>query len=130
MPWTFAIIPGKIFDPSGAFVSPAYAGGNVGKNPDGVNNPADEGLKNIGPLPEGLYTCGEPVEHSQLGAFAIPLHPDPSNDMQGRGGFYLHGDTAALNHSASEGCIIAPRPTRNAVWASPDHQIQVVADVV
>lgn len=130
MPWTFEIRTGKFYDPSGEFVSSAYAGGNVGKNPDGVNNPDDEGLKNIGPLPEGLYTCGEPVEHSKLGAFAIPLHPDPSNDMQGRGDFYLHGDTAALNHSASEGCIIAPRPTRNAVWASSDHQIQVVADVL
>lgn len=130
MPWTFEIRTGKFYNPSGAVVSTGYSGGNVGKNPEGVNNPDDEGLKNIGPLPEGLYACGEPVAHSQLGVFAIPLHPDPNNDMKGRSGFYLHGDLAGKYEAASEGCIIQPRPTRNAVWASSDHQIQVVADVV
>ena len=85
----------------------------------------DEGLKNIGPLPEGIYTFGTPVDHSHLGAFAIPLIPDPANNMLGRGGFYLHGDTVQYQ-AASEGCIIQPLPTRDACWASPDHQLQVV----
>jgi type VI secretion system (T6SS) effector TldE1-like protein len=129
MPWTFDISGGKIYDPAGAFAAPAYSGGNKGQNPDGVDNTADESLKDIGPLPEGLYTFGTPVDHSQLGPFAIPLTPDPSNEMYGRGDFYVHGDTAALNHSASEGCVIAPRSTRNAMWASTDHHLKVVANV-
>ena len=124
--WTFEITTGKFYDPTGAYVSTGYAGGNCGKNPEGIDNPADEGLKDIGPLPEGLYTLGTPVAHSQLGAFAIPLIPDPSNDMKGRGGFYLHGDTTPPGN-ASEGCIVQPLTTRNAVWQSADHQIQVVA---
>ena len=127
--WTFEIVNGKMHEPSDAVVDIGYAGGNQGKNPEGVNNPADEGLKDIGPLPEGLYTFGEPIEHSKLGAFAIPLIPDPGNDMHCRGDFYCHGDTAALDHSASEGCIIMSRPTREAMWASADHTLQVVASL-
>lgn len=125
--WTFEITTGKFYDPSGNYVSTGYSGGDCGQRPDGVDNPADEGLRNVGPLPEGLYTFGEPVEHSQLGAFAIPLIPDASNDMKGRGGFYLHGDLAGRYESASEGCIIQPRTTREAAWSSPDHQLKVVA---
>jgi len=123
--WQFEITTGKMHEPSGAVVDIGYAGGNQGRNPEGVNNPADESLKDIGPLPEGTYTFGEPVEHSKLGPFAIPLIPDPSNDMHGRGDFYCHGDTASLDHSASEGCIIMSRKTRDAMWSSDDHTIQV-----
>lgn len=124
--WTFEISTGKFFDPTGAFVSKGYAGGNEGKNPEGINNPEMTGVKDIGPLPEGLYTMGEPVEHSRLGPFAVPLTPDPANEMFGRGGFFCHGDTAALDHSASEGCIILPRAIRELAWNSSDHRLQVV----
>ena len=123
--WTFEITSGKWYDPLGHFVSRGYAGGNCGKDPEGINNPAMEGVKNVGPLPEGAYTFGPPVEHSQLGAFAIPLIPDSTNEMHGRGDFYLHGDTLAPK-SASEGCIVQPRPTRDDAWASTDHRLQVV----
>ena len=125
--FTFEITTGKWYDPSGGYVSTGYSGGNCGNNPEGVDNPADEGIRNVGPLPEGLYTFGTPVDHSQLGVFAIPLIPDPSNDMKGRGGFYCHGDLAGKYEAASEGCIIQPRTTRNAAWASSDHQLRVVA---
>jgi len=126
MPWLFEITTGDFYSPQGQFVSRGYAGGNLGKNPEGKDNPADEGLKNIGPLPEGFYTFGTPVEHSQLGAFAIPLIPDASNNMLGRGGFYLHGDTP-IPGNASEGCVVQPPTTRHAAWDSPDHRLQVVA---
>jgi Protein of unknown function (DUF2778) len=123
--WTFEITSGKFFQPDGTFMSKGYAGGNCGKNPEGIDNADDEGFKNIGPLPEGMYTFGVPVLHSQLGVFAIPLIPDSTNDMKGRGGFYLHGDTA-IPGNASEGCIVQPRPTRDAAWNSTDHQLRVV----
>jgi len=129
MPWTFEIVTGKMFNPAGTFVSAGYSGGNKGRNPEGVDNPADEGIPNVGPLPEGLYTFGTPVDHSQLGPFAIPLIPDPANDMRGRGNFFCHGDSTSLDHSASEGCIIQPRPTREAMWNSDDRSIQVVANL-
>lgn len=125
MPWTFEISTGNFFDPSGKFLSKGYAGGNCGKNPEGRNNPDMCNVHDIGPLPEGLYTMGEPVEHSHLGPFAIPLTPDAANEMFGRGDFYVHGDTTPSGN-ASKGCIVQPRATRNAAHASPDQRIQVV----
>ena len=129
--WTFAIEQGKIYDPSGAFFCPAYAGGNLGKNPEDVNNPDAEGLANKGPLPEGIYTFGEPIEQGKLGTFAIPLIPDPSNDMKGRSGFYWHGDLIGGGfESGSEGCIVSAPVPRRTAWASSDHKINVVKSFV
>ena len=126
MPWTYEITTGHLYSPDGNLISTGYAGGNCGKNPEGVNNPDMCGVKGVGPLPPGLYTFGTPVEHSQLGAFAIPLEPDDHNVMLGRGGFYLHGDVAGEFQAASEGCIIMPPATRHACAASEDQQLRVV----
>lgn len=123
--WTFEITTGKFFDPSNAYVSSGYSGGNCGKNPEGINNPDMCSVPDIGPIPPGLYTMGEAVMHSKLGIEAIPLTPDPSNEMYGRKDFYLHGDTAIPRH-ASEGCIIQPREARDKAKASSDRQLQVV----
>jgi hypothetical protein len=125
MAWTFEITTGKLYDPLGNVAAEGYSGGNRGQNPEGVDNPADEPLKNIGPIPEGEYSFGDPVLHSQLGPFAIPLNPASSNQMFGREGFFCHGDNSA--HAASEGCIIMPPDIRKRMWASPDHDLQVVA---
>ena len=129
MPWTFEITTGKFYDPSGKVVSVGYAGGDCGKHPEGRNNAAMCSVHDIGPLPEGLYTMGEPVGHSQLGPFAIPLTPDPANEMYGRRGFYLHGDKIGAPGAASDGCIVQPRETREAAHASPDQQIRVVGSL-
>lgn len=127
MTWTFAIKAGELLDSTGKHVAFGYAGGNEGKNPEGVNNPLMVSVKDVGPLPPGFYTFGEPVEHSRLGPFAIPLLPDTTNNMMGRGDFYCHGDTTPSG-SASEGCVIMPRAIRNELWASTDHRLQVVVE--
>lgn len=130
MTWTYEQKTGKLFKPmkNGTFlecVATGYAGGNQGRNPEGKNNPDMQGVKKIGPLPCGLYTFGTPLKHSNLGPFAIPLTPDPGNEMFGRGGFYMHGDTTPSG-DASEGCIILGRITRQACWDSIDHQLKVI----
>jgi type VI secretion system (T6SS) effector TldE1-like protein len=127
MPWIFEITTGKLYAPQGNCVAAGYSGGNLGKDPEGKDNPIDEPLKNIGPLPEGLYTLDVPLLQSHLGPFAIPLVPDPANDMFGRDGFYCHGDSLENPGCASEGCVILPRDVREAMWNSPDHQLRVVA---
>ena len=119
MTWTFEQATGNMIDPTGAVVATGYAGGNCGNNPEGKNNPDMQDRPGIGPLPCGLYTLGTPVDHTHLGAYAVPLIPDPANDMMGRGDFYLHGDTTPSGN-ASEGCIIMPRAIREAVVASGD----------
>jgi hypothetical protein len=128
MSWLFCIRTGTMYSPDRTQSWKGYTGGELGQRPDAVNNPDDEALKDIGPLPEGWYTFGEPVEHSKLGVFAIPLIPDATNDMKGRGGFFCHGDLVGKYESASEGCIIMPHDCRIAMWISTDHRLQVVAD--
>ena len=127
MSWTFEISTGKLYDSKGNCVATGYAGGGLGKDPQAKDNPDDEALKGIGPLPEGLYTLAKPVPKSQLGPFAIPLLPDPANQMYGRSGFYCHGDSIENPGCASEGCVIMPRAIREAMWKSNDHELQVVA---
>jgi len=45
------------------------------------------------------------------------LTPIEGTDTFGRSGFMVHGDNQALNHSASEGCIVAPRFIRDQIAA-------------
>jgi hypothetical protein len=122
--WVYEQNTGKLISPDNELVATGYAGGNEGKNHEGVNNHDMQGVKFVGPLPCGIYTFGEPVEHSHLGPFAIPLIPDPDNEMFGRGGFFCHGDTIPSGN-ASEGCIIMGRSVREAMWASADHTLSV-----
>jgi Protein of unknown function (DUF2778) len=128
--WTFVQRSGKLYDPSGKYIATGYAGGACGAHPEGVNNPDMADQHNIGPLPQGTYTFGEPIgKHPKLGLFVIPLIPDPSNNMFGRSGFFLHGDLVkGPAESASDGCIIMGPAYRHACAESPDQQIQVVSD--
>lgn len=125
MIWRYEQSTGKLFDPSGIHIYTGYAGGNCGQNPEGKNNPLLQQMKSVGPLPVGLYTLGNVVLQSHLGPFAIPLIPDPANQMYGRGGFYMHGDTTPSGN-ASEGCIIMPRIVRVRVYGSDDRTVEVV----
>ena len=123
--WVYKQKTGELFDPSGGLCAVGYSGGNCGKNPEGINNPNLAGFKKIGPIVCGIYTFGIPVMRSTLGPFAIPLIPDIANDMLGRSGFYMHGDTA-LPGKASEGCIIMQRAIRETCWNSDDHVLVVI----
>jgi len=123
--WVYEQSTGRLYAPDGTHAATGYAGGNEGQNPEGVNDHASQNIKNIGPLPVGFYTFGEVVQQSQLGPFAIPLVPDASNTMFGRGDFYMHGDTTPSGN-ASEGCIIMPRSVRDECYGSGDKQLAVV----
>jgi Protein of unknown function (DUF2778) len=46
------------------------------------------------------------------------LTPDPSNDMCGRSGFLIHGDSVSHPGDASDGCIILSRAEREAIVKS------------
>jgi Tlde1 domain len=127
--WQYEQNTGKLFRPNGQLLYTGYAGGNCGKNPEGINNHDMQGIHSVGPLPVGIYTFGEPVEGSHLGPFAIPLIPDADNAMFGRGGFFMHGDTTPSGR-ASEGCIIQPRFVRNECHASQEQKILVYFKVI
>lgn len=125
--WTFESSTGKLYTPGGMFFSTGYAGGNCGRNPEGINNPSLQNVHNVGPLPEGIYTFGAWIDnHPRLGRDVFALIPDTENNMFGRGDFYVHGDTPQPRH-ASEGCIVLLNSVRKLLYASPVHRLQVVA---
>ncbi len=94
----------------------------------GVNNPSLQNQHDVGPLPEGVYLMTALIDSPHTGLATIILDPDPANQMFGRSGFRIHGDNAAANRTASDGCIIAGHaPDRTAIWNSQDRNLQVIA---
>lgn len=129
MSWKWIITSGGLFTADGYGVPGGigYAGGNCGKNPEGINNALMVSVHNIGPLPPGSYAFGKLwTPHPKVGPYAFELIPDPKNVMFGRSGFFCHGDTT-LPRQASEGCIILPRNIRELMYQSTDKSILVVA---
>ena len=102
-------------------VAVGYSGSEAG---DGKNNPSAQCERDIGPLPRGMYLIGSPVTGPS--PFSLPLKPAPENEMCGRGGFYIHGDSIAAPGRASHGCIILARPDREHIAASGVSDLRVV----
>lgn len=93
----------------------------------GLNNPDMQNVHATGPLPQGFYTIEQPMEGGHLGVFHMFLRPYTSNQMFRRSEFYLHGDNPAVNHTASDGCMVFSNPIRHTVWNSGDRILQVVS---
>ena len=105
--------------------SQGWAGNNeIG--PD-ENNPDAQYVKNHGPVVQGFYTVQGPYDDPHLGKLAFKLIPDATNDMEGRGGFCIHGAEFAHPELSSDGCIIQPRATRQAIADHHETRLQVVA---
>lgn len=122
--WQYKITTGQLFDPDGKLVGTGYSGGNMGKNPEGRNNPRMQDVHLIGPLPEGLYDIGTAYMNQHTGPLSMNLTPHKENIMYGRSGFEMHGDNKT--HTASEGCIVQPHDVRLLVSQSTDKLLQVV----
>ena len=130
--WTFHQKTGILTDKYGKYVACGWSGNGLGKN-----NPDMQYVKNVGCLPQGLYTISAPVKDSTTGNYTLPLTPDPKNQMFGRGGFEIHGSFmgevtpdgfAIINGQkipVSEGCMIQPFNVRQTIWLSNDHNLQV-----
>lgn len=80
------------------------------------NDPDAEGKAGRGPIPRGIWKIGDPVHHIRLGPIAIPLVP-VGHDAYHRSGFFIHGDNGRGDKSASTGCIVLNRPTRECIRA-------------
>ena len=93
----------------------------------GYNNPAAQVVKKVGPIPQGKYTIDPSCTDAQVGPCAMRLVPDPTNLMFGRSGFFIHGDNAAMNRTASEGCIVLSRTIRELIAGSSDFDLTVIA---
>ena len=67
------------------------------------------------------------LKHRTCGEYVIRLEPDPSNNMCGRSGFLIHGDSAKHPGFASQGCIILDKKYRKNMWNSGDKILEVIA---
>jgi hypothetical protein len=124
MAWTYTQKTGALSH-NGNPVATGYSG-----NTTGLDNPAAQDKIGVGPIPCGNYTIGpphEPIDH--LGPNALPLIPAAANEMFGRSGFFIHGDNSAMNHTASDGCIILGPAFRKAIIDSEDAALVVVSGV-
>lgn len=119
--WKYEQATGRLYDKAGGLVTAGYSGKGESKN-----KPEDQNLKGVGPLPRGLYTINVPRNSQTTGPYAMDLTPDAGNEMFGRSAFQIHGDSIKAPGTASSGCIIMPRQTREMIWCSGDHQIEVV----
>lgn len=114
MSFTYSQTSGTMYR-NGTAISKGYSGRGAG-----VNNPGMQNVPMVGPCPQGKYTIGFAHTEPKLGPVAMRLAPDPANEMFGRAGFFIHGDNAELDHSASEGCLIFNLSTRTGISAAVD----------
>lgn len=125
--WVYEQATGHLFelDPalnqSGVVVGTGYSGSGVYKN-----RPDAQSLKDLGPIPCGIYTIGKPFDSSEHGPYCLPLLPHIGNEMFDRDNFLMHGDSKHAPGTASHGCVIMSRAIRELVGESEDDLLSVV----
>jgi len=102
-------------------IGTGYSGGG-----EGLNNPAMQHARNVGPIPQGSYDIGAQRDSLRTGRGILDLVPRPGTNTFGRSAFQLHGDNARRDQSASKGCIIVPRHVRDQINDSSDRELRVV----
>lgn len=116
MPWSYSQSTGTL-SRDGQFVATGYSGAGVGRN-----NPAEQAVHNVGPIPQGDYSIGPPFNAVKQGPCVMRLTPVGHNAL-GRSGFLIHGDN--VTHEASTGCVILPPQIRSLIATSGDHDLEV-----
>lgn len=122
MTWTYDV-KNKTFTHNGKFKFHAMYAGAPGFKDD----PVFEKIKNKGPLPRGKYTIvGVPFNHKTAGLYTLKLRPHASNQMFGRSGFLIHGDSRRRPGEASEGCIVLAPKFRKEIYDSDDKEVIIL----
>lgn len=118
---TYHQTSGRIEGPGGALIGIGYSGHGAG-----LNNHAMEAVADIGAIPVGKWKIVEWLDHHpHLGPCVARLAP-VGHDAHGRSAFDLHGDNSQMNHTGSDGCIVAGRIIREAMRATGETEIDVV----
>lgn len=119
--WTYHQTTGELFHDD-KLIGTGYSGRNEGKNNFSLQN-----VHGIGPLCRGWYTIEDLIhDGGHLGPDVVFLKPDAENEMFGRSGFFMHGDSIANPGSASDGCIIQGHAVRILVSESEDRRLTVI----
>lgn len=122
MPWVYKVGVHKFYL-NGSFKFDADYSGRPGFK----NDSANECVSGKGPIPRGTYIIGPTFYHYKTKAWTMRLTPYPENQMCGRDGFMIHGNSSAHPLSASDGCIILNMSGRKEIDDSSD-KILVVED--
>jgi hypothetical protein len=122
MPWVYKISACKFYL-NGIYKFDAVYSGRPGFWNDSTN----ECVKGKGPLPRGTYTIGRAFSHYKTKVYTMRLIPFIENQMCGRDGFMIHGNSTAHPRDASDGCIILNISGRKEIADSSD-RILVVED--
>jgi len=127
--WEYSQSTGDLYyvDPDNGIRSwsgKGYSGSPCG---DGLNNPDAEDIKDVGPIPRGIYTIGTPYKHPKKGPVTMELDPGQTL-ISNRDQFLIHGDSTKYpnSYSASEGCIVLDRFIREEIANSGDNELRVV----
>lgn len=119
--YTYSQSTGRLTDSHGKLIAKGYSGNGLGKNNHGM-----QGIRQVGPIPCGLWTIGAPYDSKNVGPFALKLTPKEGTETFGRSDFRIHGDSIKEPGTASHGCIILQRLVRQLIWDSGDRDLQVV----
>lgn len=122
MPFIFIQKSGHFLDAAGKLIGTGVAG-----HGPGLNNPAMQNIRGVGPLPVGRYTIGDAYDDPHLGPVVMRLTPDPANQMFTRAGFFIHGFSATHYALSSDGCICLQRPSRESIADDDEVLLDVVA---
>lgn len=118
--WVYRQTDGALSDKTGQTIAHGYSG-----HAEGKNNPAMQSHQGLGPIPIGTYNIFPPTDTASHGPYVMRLEPHAENEMFGRSGFLIHGDSVKAPGTASLGCIILPRVNRVQIWESGDHLLGV-----
>lgn len=124
MPWEWNLPRGILYRVTDSATLVSLARGYSG-HPPHVNDPLAQNIADVGPIPVGKYTILSPRDTDKHGPYVLPLQPAPTNEMHGRAGFLIHGDSSDHPGAASMGCIILPLAARQKIWESNDHELAV-----
>lgn len=101
---TYSQTTGEIEGADGSLIALGWAGSGVGKNA-----PTMQGVRTVGPLPQGLYVVGVWCDHPRLGKMVAPL-TQIEGETFNRSDFWIHGPSRKAGRYGQEslGCIIVP----------------------
>ncbi|POU03274.1 MULTISPECIES: tlde1 domain-containing protein [Enterobacteriaceae] len=122
MPWVYKV-SAHAFYLNGTYKFDAEYSGRPGY----WNDSANECVSGKGPLPRGTYTIGPAFYHHKTRAMTMRLTPFIENQMCGRDGFMIHGNSGKHPRDASDGCIILDIRYRKEINDSSD-KVLVVED--
>jgi len=118
--WIYSQSTGHLWDDRGVKIATGYSGFG-----DAKNNPKLESVKNLGPIPRGLWVITERYDSKSVGPQALKLEPSGHSALQ-RTDFRIHGQSKSNWGEASRGCMIFPPSVRNQMWDSNDKILMVI----